>query len=294
MRYPLIDGQGNFGSIDEDPAAAYRYTEMRLSRPGRARCCATSRRRPSPSSPPTSRTPRWSSRSTCRRASRRCATRPRGSPSASPPRIPPHNLAETLQACIALLDQPADERPGTDEAHQGPGLPRRRGGHRRGGDPGVPGHRQGAPRRAGRGQARRRPARSARWSSPSCPPSPRPASRPASSRPSTSAAWTGWCRTCGTRATPRRACASCSTSSATATRRRCSTPCYKYTELQTSVPVQMVYLFGDSWQPARQPKQVGHGRAAQPLQRPPARRPASGAPATSWSRPSSACTSSSA
>jgi DNA gyrase subunit A len=30
MRYPLIDGQGNFGSVDGDPAAAYRYTECRL------------------------------------------------------------------------------------------------------------------------------------------------------------------------------------------------------------------------------------------------------------------------
>src|SRR5690606_25359191 len=31
MRYPLIEGQGNFGSVDGDAAAAYRYTEMRLS-----------------------------------------------------------------------------------------------------------------------------------------------------------------------------------------------------------------------------------------------------------------------
>ena len=31
MRYPLIDGQGNFGSIDGDPPAAYRYTECRLT-----------------------------------------------------------------------------------------------------------------------------------------------------------------------------------------------------------------------------------------------------------------------
>src|SRR5271157_666438 len=30
MRYPLIDGQGNFGSVDGDPPAAYRYTECRL------------------------------------------------------------------------------------------------------------------------------------------------------------------------------------------------------------------------------------------------------------------------
>jgi DNA gyrase subunit A len=32
LRYPLIDGQGNFGSIDGDPPAAYRYTECRLAR----------------------------------------------------------------------------------------------------------------------------------------------------------------------------------------------------------------------------------------------------------------------
>src|SRR5947199_8025714 len=32
LRYPLVDGQGNFGSIDGDPPAAYRYTEARLTR----------------------------------------------------------------------------------------------------------------------------------------------------------------------------------------------------------------------------------------------------------------------
>jgi DNA gyrase subunit A len=32
MRYPLVDGQGNFGSIDGDPPAAFRYTEVRLSK----------------------------------------------------------------------------------------------------------------------------------------------------------------------------------------------------------------------------------------------------------------------
>src|SRR5207245_6414632 len=32
MRYPLIDGQGYFGSVDGDPAGAMRYTECRLSR----------------------------------------------------------------------------------------------------------------------------------------------------------------------------------------------------------------------------------------------------------------------
>src|SRR5918992_452195 len=32
LRYPLVDGQGNFGSIDGDPAAAMRYTEARMAR----------------------------------------------------------------------------------------------------------------------------------------------------------------------------------------------------------------------------------------------------------------------
>ena len=32
LRYPLVDGQGNFGSVDGDPAAAMRYTECRLAK----------------------------------------------------------------------------------------------------------------------------------------------------------------------------------------------------------------------------------------------------------------------
>ena len=32
MRYPLIDGHGNFGSVDGDPPAAYRYTEARMAK----------------------------------------------------------------------------------------------------------------------------------------------------------------------------------------------------------------------------------------------------------------------
>ena len=38
MRYPLVDGHGNFGSVDGDPPAAYRYTEARMSKICRARC----------------------------------------------------------------------------------------------------------------------------------------------------------------------------------------------------------------------------------------------------------------
>ena len=32
LRYPLVDGQGNFGSVDGDSAAAYRYTEARMAK----------------------------------------------------------------------------------------------------------------------------------------------------------------------------------------------------------------------------------------------------------------------
>ena len=35
MRYPLVDGQGNFGSVDNDPPAAMRYTEARLAQDSR-------------------------------------------------------------------------------------------------------------------------------------------------------------------------------------------------------------------------------------------------------------------
>ena len=58
MRVPLIDGQGNFGSVDGDPPAAMRYTEARLAQ-GRATCCSTT----------STRTRSISSRTTTRRES---------------------------------------------------------------------------------------------------------------------------------------------------------------------------------------------------------------------------------
>ena len=81
MRYPLVDGQGNFGSVDDDPAAAMRYTEARLA-PHRARDAARPRRRHGRLRSPTT-TARRTSRPSCRRASRTCSsTGRRGSPSA--------------------------------------------------------------------------------------------------------------------------------------------------------------------------------------------------------------------
>jgi DNA gyrase subunit A len=46
LRYPLVDGQGNFGSVDGDSAAAMRYTEVRMAKVA-AECSPISTRKPS-------------------------------------------------------------------------------------------------------------------------------------------------------------------------------------------------------------------------------------------------------
>ena len=81
MRLPLIDGQGNFGSVDGDPPAAYRYTEVRLDQRGDGAAATTSTRTPSISRPTT--TIPSASRWCCRRAFPICwSTAPAASPSA--------------------------------------------------------------------------------------------------------------------------------------------------------------------------------------------------------------------
>src|SRR5919199_1014311 len=105
LRYPVIDGQGNFGSDDDDPAASMRYTEMRLSRLGEL-LLRDIGKETVPLVPTYKQDPRVAG--------------PYSLPARIPPavngqdgvglgfatRVPPHNLREILQACIALLDQP--------------------------------------------------------------------------------------------------------------------------------------------------------------------------------------------
>jgi DNA gyrase subunit A len=105
LRYPLIDGQGNFGSDDDDPAAAMRYTEMRLSRIGEVMLRDIGKDTV-PLVPTYKQDPK--------------VVEPYYLPARIPPavngqdgvglgfatRVPPHNLREVLSACIALLDQP--------------------------------------------------------------------------------------------------------------------------------------------------------------------------------------------
>jgi len=105
LRYPLIEGQGNFGSDDDDPAAAMRYTEMRLSRIGEVMLRDIGKDTV-PLVPTYKQDPK--------------VVEPYYLPARIPPavngqegvglgfatRVPPHNLREILSACIALLDQP--------------------------------------------------------------------------------------------------------------------------------------------------------------------------------------------
>ena len=104
LRYPLIDGQGNFGSDDDDPAAAMRYTEMRLSRVGEIMLRDIGKDTV-PLVPTYKQDPK--------------VVEPYYLPARVPPavngqdgvglgfatRVPPHNLREMLNACIALLDR---------------------------------------------------------------------------------------------------------------------------------------------------------------------------------------------
>src|SRR5579872_2737493 len=105
LRYPLIEGQGNMGSEDGDAPAAYRYTEMRLS-PLAEALMADMERDTVPLHPTYKQDPK--------------VVEPDYMPGRIPPvvnpssgiavglstNIPPHNLAEVLRACIALLDRP--------------------------------------------------------------------------------------------------------------------------------------------------------------------------------------------
>src|SRR5215831_14768202 len=105
LRYPLIDGQGNFGSDDADPAADMHYTEMRLSRIGEI-MLRNIEKDTVPLVPTYKQDPK--------------VVEPYYLPARIPPaingqdgvglgfatRVPPHNLREVLYACIALLDHP--------------------------------------------------------------------------------------------------------------------------------------------------------------------------------------------
>ena len=125
MRERLVDGKGNFGSIEDDPPAAMRYTEARLTHLGAALMQDMDK-------DTVDFVPNYDERmhradGFSRRRFRICSsTAARASPSAWPRTCAPHNLGEVMDGICAQIDKPDDHDSGVDEVHQRPGLSDRR------------------------------------------------------------------------------------------------------------------------------------------------------------------------
>ena len=132
MRNELVDGQGNFGSVDDDPAAAMRYTEARLAR------IATEMLRDldmdTVDFAPNYDGSRQEPLVLPARFPNLLVNGSSGIAVGMATNIPPHNLREVIDATIAYIDDPEIDARRADGAHQGPGLPDRRD------HPRAPGH----------------------------------------------------------------------------------------------------------------------------------------------------------
>src|ERR671935_165669 len=121
MRNPLVDGQGNFGSVDDDPAAAMRYTEARLTRLAMEMLRDLDMdtvdfvpnydgRKREPLVLP-SRFPNL------------LVNGSSGIAVGMAPNIPPHNLQEVIDATVAYIDSPDIDLAGLMEHVKGPDFP---------------------------------------------------------------------------------------------------------------------------------------------------------------------------
>ena len=104
MRYPLIDGHGNFGSVDGDPPAAYRYTEARMSRMSDEMLRDIDKETVDfmPNFDETRKEPVVLPA----RFPNLLVNGSSGIAVGMATNIPPHNLTEVINACICVLDDP--------------------------------------------------------------------------------------------------------------------------------------------------------------------------------------------
>ena len=121
MRVPLIDGQGNFGSMDPDPPAAERYTEARLAKPAMALLEDIDKDTVdfTPNYDATEREPQVLPA----RFPNILVNGAGGIAVGMATNIPPHNLGEVLAACRAFMDDPAITSEGLMEHVKGPDFP---------------------------------------------------------------------------------------------------------------------------------------------------------------------------
>ncbi len=121
MRYLLVDGQGNFGSIDGDAAAAMRYTEIRMSKLAHALLADIEKET-------VEFTPNYDENEMMplvlpNRIPHLLVNGSSGIAVGMATNIPPHNLTEIINACMALIDQPELTIPELMEFVPGPDFP---------------------------------------------------------------------------------------------------------------------------------------------------------------------------
>ena len=123
MRYPLVDGHGNFGSVDGDPPAAYRYTEARMSK-----LCNEMLRdidKDTVAWDPNFDESRKEPRVLPSRFPNLLVNGSSGIAVGMATNIPPHNLTEVINACVCILENPEAELADLMEYIKGPDFPTR-------------------------------------------------------------------------------------------------------------------------------------------------------------------------
>ena len=123
MRYPLVDGHGNFGSVDGDPPAAYRYTEARMSK-----LCNEMLRdidKDTVAWDPNFDESRKEPRVLPSRFPNLLVNGSSGIAVGMATNIPPHNLTEVVNACVCILENPEAELADLMEYIKGPDFPTR-------------------------------------------------------------------------------------------------------------------------------------------------------------------------
>ena len=121
MRYPLVDGHGNFGSVDGDPPAAYRYTEARMSK-----LCNEMLRDIDKETVlwyPNFDESRKEPRVLPSRFPNLLVNGSSGIAVGMATNIPPHNLTEVINACICILENPEAELADLMDYIKGPDFP---------------------------------------------------------------------------------------------------------------------------------------------------------------------------
>ena len=121
LRYPLVDGQGNFGSIDGDPPAAYRYTEARMSK--MACEMLTDIEKDTIDWDPNFDETKKEPHVLPSRFPNLLVNGSQGIAVGMATNIPPHNLREVVGGLCAMIDDPDIDLPGLMEHIKGPDFP---------------------------------------------------------------------------------------------------------------------------------------------------------------------------